>query len=180
MTEVNTALATLLSILGLWFLLVLFRDYCVDRFREDLFSLRQDLFDYAAESGVNFDDPAYGMLRSTMNGVIQFGHRLGLLEILASYFTVRKSGPSGGVFSFWSVWEKRLGTLPQQERKKLLEFHLKMHLLVVKHLLLSSPIMWLLIVVTAGFILTKSAFSKLRLQPTLNGLDSAAFRASES
>jgi len=44
----------------------------VDRYRESLFTLRDELFDYMWRNGVSFDLPAYRLMRDFLNGAIRF------------------------------------------------------------------------------------------------------------
>lgn len=49
-----------------------YRRYRVDKTRYDLFVIRDRLFDVAAEGAlVDFDHPAYGMTRTTLNGMLR-------------------------------------------------------------------------------------------------------------
>src|SRR6266566_4122568 len=85
-----TALGTTLSSLGLWVLFQwLYRDYRVDLFRQRVFALRAELFEVGASGKISFDDPAYRMLRSMMNGYIRFAHRISLPLLLFG----ARSGP---------------------------------------------------------------------------------------
>jgi hypothetical protein len=43
----------------------------LDRFRQDVFGLRDELWDFAASGQISFDDPAYRLLRQLMNGFIR-------------------------------------------------------------------------------------------------------------
>ena len=86
MTEIQlaTALTSCLSLAGLWVLLFkLYPDYCVDRFRQDMFDLRADLFD---DGQIARGHPAYRLLRQTMNGFIRFGHRVNLLHAMLFFW----------------------------------------------------------------------------------------------
>ena len=78
-TEVVTSLV---SLAGLLVLLRLYRDYSVDRFREEMFALRDEMFDFAASGGIAFGSPAYGRLRLTMNGFVRRAPRMRLMEIV--------------------------------------------------------------------------------------------------
>src|SRR5437870_7065311 len=42
-----------------------------DAFRERLFGMRDELFDYMWKSGLSYDLPAYGRLRRALNGMIR-------------------------------------------------------------------------------------------------------------
>ena len=59
-----------LGVLGYGYLGV-YRRTSVDRYREDLFTLRDDLFDYMWKNGISFDLPAYRLLRQLLNGAIR-------------------------------------------------------------------------------------------------------------
>ena len=62
-----------------------------DVFREQLFTIRDDLFDYALARGLSFRDPAYVALRSSLNGMIrsaeQGGFNLSVAIICLRPFT---------------------------------------------------------------------------------------------
>ena len=72
---------------------VFWRNYRIDKFRDQLFALRNELFDYAAQGGVSFDEPAYGILRNTMNGLLRYAERISFTHaILAN--VVQRFRPS--------------------------------------------------------------------------------------
>ncbi|MHB1607407.1 MAG: hypothetical protein ACYCXX_02005 [Acidiferrobacter thiooxydans] len=78
----NTAL-----LVGLWWLwFVGYRDYLVDRTRQDLFRIRDDLFDRAAAGEIGFDVEAYKVTRATLNGMIHYAHELSVLRVLLTAF----------------------------------------------------------------------------------------------
>jgi hypothetical protein len=47
----------------------------LDRYRQDLFELRDSLFDLMWENGYSYSTPAYRSLRSAFNGSIRFAHK---------------------------------------------------------------------------------------------------------
>jgi len=146
--ELSTILASLVSILGLWCLLFwLYRDYCVDRFRQKMFALRDDLFDAAAGGLFPFDHPAYGLLRSTMNGFIRFGHRLTLLQVVLFTLSSVQEVKQAGNDEFSETWEKALKSLTPEQARAIKEFEARMHLSVFEHLVIGSPILVVTIVV---------------------------------
>lgn len=49
-----------------------------DRYREDLFTIRDELFDYMWQNGIPFDLPAYRQLRDALNGAIRVADMPGL------------------------------------------------------------------------------------------------------
>lgn len=48
----------------------------LDSFRQKMFVVRDELFDYAASGKIEFNDPAYRLLRQSMNGHIRYAHQL--------------------------------------------------------------------------------------------------------
>lgn len=156
--------STGVSLLGLiWLWLWLFPDYFVDRFRQQLFALRDQLFDCAADGVVPFDHKAYGLLRSTMNGLIRFGHKLDIMQVVIFSLTSR----SGREFS--EDWQQALESLDPDARAKHDEVLRKVHLIVLRHLVMSSPLLWIAVFpllsgkVAAWFIarLSKGLFVRL-------------------
>lgn len=55
---------------------VMYRRMKVDRFREDLFTLRDEVFDYMWKNDLPYDHPAYVVMRTNLNGAIRFSERL--------------------------------------------------------------------------------------------------------
>lgn len=163
MNESVVALASITSIFGLWVLVFwVYCDYRVDSFRQDMFALRDSLFDQAADGKIAFDTPAYGLLRTTMNGFIRFGHRLTLPSFLCIAFALRGSNSRQTNTPFSRRLAASLGALDREQRHLLLDYHRKMNILLVRHLLLSSPLLVLSVFVpllvsfTAGAMVGKA------------------------
>jgi hypothetical protein len=53
----------------------------VDRYRQYLFEVRDDLFIYAAKGQIGFDHRAYKDLRMMLNGSIRFADRIGFIYV---------------------------------------------------------------------------------------------------
>jgi hypothetical protein len=171
-------LSSLFSIAGLWWLLFwLYRDQRIDRFRQEVFDLRDNLFDLAVAGAVRFDDPAYGMLRSTMNGFIRFGHRISLLQFLLFAF-LRESGDlmrSGRWFE--EHWKTHVAGLVPEVRDTLERLRLRLDLAVLKHVVLSSPLLVVSLVIPLAFWLLAEYFSTAmtaQLRRPLDRMDTAA------
>src|ERR1035438_863123 len=56
----------------------------IDSFRQNMFALRDELFDYASSGKISFSDPAYRLLRQSMNGFIRHAHRLTFFQIVTN------------------------------------------------------------------------------------------------
>jgi hypothetical protein len=195
-----TAVASTLSLLGIWLLYCWFyRDYRVDLFRQRLFKLRDSLFDYAESGQVSFDHPAYGMLRSTLNGFIRFGHRFGFLQILIFVFRIRADDlEAAGEMGFQAKWTTLTRDLPAPVREKLNGMLIEMHVIVTDQLVFTSPILLATLVPVVSwavlFVLLKtmreSIVRRLKTSPLyrpyrafrsrlIDPVDSAALEAGE-
>lgn len=74
-----------------------------DYTRQELFTLRDELFDYAADGHISFDDEAYLTTRTMINGVIRFTHSVSLtnwLMMLLCNYSNEKNYASKFTFSF--------------------------------------------------------------------------------
>lgn len=133
-----TAVATsLVSLAGFLVLLRLYRDYSVDRFREEMFALRDEMFDFAAAGGIAFGHPAYGRLRLTMNGFARRASRLGLMEIVLFRLLSRRDRSE--IARFDADGEKALDGLDDTSRRRWNDFRNRMHRVVIAHLF-RSPV----------------------------------------
>ena len=177
--EIGTALLTWVSIAGLWWLFFWrYRALRVDEFRQKMFALRDQLFDEAAAGLIQFDHPAYGMLRSTMNGFIRFGHKLGWLgAFLFSMSCWNEKTISDQHSSNRERWEYALATLNSESRNRLQDFSNKMNFLVLEFLVVSSPITVFTVVVPAIFFVFaqyRISLMLTRFRNPLERIDSAA------
>lgn len=140
-----TALISVLALL-LWFLPIA----RLDRFRQDLFEIRDELFDYAASGNIGFDDPAYRLLRQLMNGFIRYAHQITFFRIVVT--SIMWMTFEGKPKSEWA--DKLEGALKcvknEQVRKDLNEFHNRVCSLVSRRIVTGSP--FLLAVVILGTI----------------------------
>ncbi|SRR6266496_1798803 len=132
---VALALSSIVSLMGLWCLVAwLYRDYCMDLFRQGMFKLRDQLFDEAHAGRISFSHPAYGLMRTLTNGFIRFGHRLTFLHLLAANMFV-DSGPGP---TFESRWKAVAADLDPQTREMLNGYLQTLNLLVIEHVVRGS------------------------------------------
>lgn len=81
MNELHTLL--LLLILAIYFVwLHYYKKYQLDLYRQDIFRIRDDLFLFAAQGNISFDNDAYILARTYLNGSIRFAERSSLLRII--------------------------------------------------------------------------------------------------
>ncbi|HEY5328821.1 MAG TPA: hypothetical protein VIJ79_02965 [Acidobacteriaceae bacterium] len=144
-TETQLANVLQLYALGLFWAFLFFKmiPYArLDGFRQKMFAVRDELFDYAADGNIAFSHPAYVLLRRQMNGFIRYGHQLTVFRCLMTVVThkVSDDAPEGG----WSSeWKKALDSIKDDSvRKKLEDFHNRGMRLTIKRLLFGSPLLW--------------------------------------
>src|SRR5687767_14055442 len=115
------AIQIAVSLVGLWLLaFVLCPEYGVHAFRQRLFKLRAELFDYASAGAISFDHPAYGLLRLRMNDLIRFAHRFTSLQFLF-VLTFNKHIPHA--VEPLQRWQQAVSTVESEDvRKRLIEF----------------------------------------------------------
>lgn len=177
MTPTAPLFLSLAAIAGLWYLVFwLYRDLRVDIFRQELFALRDEVFDYAAAGHISFEAPAYGLLRSAMNGFIRFGHRFNALQVLIFALLNGRDGlPHAERFD--RVWSTALNSLDQETKGALIDFRSRMHQLVFKHVILSSPLLVASLVIPLGAwiagLFCRSLIARV-LRGRLDEIDSAA------
>jgi hypothetical protein len=83
MNEMGNILLTGFGLVLLWLVFYYgWRPYRIDRVRNDLFALRDELFIFAANGGVSFNDPAYRSLRNRINALVRNAHIISLSRIM--------------------------------------------------------------------------------------------------
>ena len=143
--QLSIAIQTLLSsIVFVFVLFSLWPRQRVDLFRQQMFALRDELFDFALEGNIDFNDPAYTQLRELMNGFIRYAHNLTAYRALVSF--LRWKCTSREPIKGWAVsWEQALSSVPDKNVKtKLEEFRSKASMLAMSQLILSPALLVIL------------------------------------
>lgn len=131
-------------------------------FRQRMFILRDELFDYAADGNISFSDPAYRLLRQSMNGFIRYGHQLTLFRIVVNTIRMKvvREEPE---WVWYSKWEPALKNLKRDDvRDKLLEFHARSNNLAIDHLVFGSPVLLVLVIVAMSLDLISSGWHSVK------------------
>jgi len=137
----NLILFYMLLVLIWWLFAFVYKDYMVDCTRQRLFTIRDELFDYAANHEISFNDDAYVTTRAMLNGVIRFTHNISLTRFLIMNLVVGKDKAYSENFSReFSLAIKKLNSKRQQDIIK--NAIIKMHFAVVLHLLNTSPVLF--------------------------------------
>lgn len=145
MTELQMANLLEFSIIAAFWVLVIFKllpEARLDAFRQSMFAVRDELFDFAADGNVAFDAPAYVLLRQQMNGFIRYAHHLTAFRMLLTVVMhkIARDPESSG----WrKEWEKNLALIDDDSVRASLErFHERALMLAVKRLITGSPLLW--------------------------------------
>jgi hypothetical protein len=141
-STIFTVAYSVVSLLGLWYLVFwLYRGYSVDAFRQDMFDLRDDLFDAARTGLISFDHPAYGLLRSTINGFIRFGHRFTIGQFLFMMLLIKRKDLET-IADFDQEWDESISDLNQNTVHCLENFKARMDRIAIKQLIMGTPEFW--------------------------------------
>ena len=183
-----------------WFALLLlwmlyfwgYRDYRLSLFRRQLFALRDELFDLAQTNELNFNDRAYGQLRTTINGTIQFGHQLGFFGLLFKYLLLRNEPQLNVISEAYSAsWENACSELTPSAREKVKALRQRLHFYIAQQVVFTSFILFATLMALAFSLLVrclqrrfmwyaKKIMSKSKVHTLVDILDSAAaLRASK-
>ena len=121
------------------------RRYRIDALRDRLFLLRDELFDYALSSELSFGDPAYVMLRRSINSMLRFAHKISFTRtLLVAVLTYRVTNRD--ILSDYDrEWEDALSGLENDEyRQKIKDLHEKVLLTVGQHMAIGA-IPWMFV-----------------------------------
>lgn len=181
---VVTAVSTTISLLMLWTLVHwLYRRYRVDLFRQKIFALRDELFDLGRAGVIDFDHPAYGLLRTTMNGFIRFGHRIAFLNLVLGRWGLEMYGKDPEAFQ--RAYKEACRDLTEEQQEKLNRLWMKVDFVVLEQLVFSSPLllvtmvplMFLVIIHLLGEAMISRVVSRWRVRRNIiEPLESLALR----
>jgi hypothetical protein len=141
--------------ISLWYgFFFLYKQLVLDYFRQRMFELRDSMFDLAADGIISFDDPAYGLLRKTINGFLRFGHRISFIELFIAIF-VMKNDPvyKDKRISFHRKMGQALHSLPEDKARIYKGYRNRMNEIVIIQLLCSSPVS--IIAICIGLVIMK-------------------------
>jgi hypothetical protein len=161
LTEQATIIFSLISLALIWvFFFWVYRDYCVEDFRQKVFALRDELFDTAASEKIPFNHKGYGRLRLTMNGAIRFAEDISFGQvILMSYFN--RNSPL--LETYKNEFDREIKSLPVQEKKIVIDFQERLDDLLIEYLLTISPMMFFILMpLILIYLPLKSAYAWMK------------------
>jgi hypothetical protein len=134
----------------------------LDTFRQHMFIVRDELFDYAASGSIGFNDPAYRLLRQSMNGFIRYAHQLTFFRLclMIMHWKIFSDKPE---LSWAQKWERALGHVENESvRRDLMNFHARALDLVMSRLVSGSPVLILLLLTAIVTVLLSKGWRSLK------------------
>jgi hypothetical protein len=127
-----------------------------------MFAVRDELFDYAAAGQIGFNDPAYRLLRQSMNGFIRYGHQLTFFRLCLTIMRWRIFDDKPELS--WALkWEHALEHVGNDRViKELREFHTRALSLVIGRLVSGSPVLLALLITAVATILVGKGWHNLK------------------
>ena len=135
--QITAVVSLIVSFVFVSILLRLRVESAIDEFRENMFSLREEMFLYAAREGL-LNDPAYTKLRDIMNGFIRFGHRLSLSYWLSRVVAAKCAGFDSPRTDVLEQWDVAMSALPLSHSREFRNFHSVQMLLVLHYIITRS------------------------------------------
>lgn len=159
MSAIVSASHLVVGLFALWFLYFFcWREYRIDSFRQHLFGVRDDIFDFAASGGIAFDDPAYTTLRDLSNALIRFAHKLTFTRALVILLFGKLTTTDR-----MKDWKRDVESRPEEVRSKLLKAHDQIALATAHFVMAWSPLGWVCVLIAGTIGVLVSVF-KLRLK----------------
>jgi hypothetical protein len=139
-----------------------------DETRQRLFAIRRELFIYMADGRIRPTDPAYVALRSSINSLLLFADRLSFLRLVMDGLLWRRRGAK-----LSADFKNRIMAVEDESvRRDLMGFNDRMLSQMVRHLVWSSPVLWVVLLVVGGVAIP------LRLVADIRGLKAAVIQTS--
>ncbi|HUY95832.1 MAG TPA: hypothetical protein VMU71_11055 [Terracidiphilus sp.] len=165
-TELQLANVLQFSVVVVFGLVVVFKvlpEVQIDSFRQRMFAVRDELFDYAADGNISFEHPAYVLLREQMNGFIRYAHHLTVFRMLMTIaiHKIRKTPPPS--IDWQAQWQRAVDSIGDERvRDRLRKFHFVALNMAMKRLLSGSPLLWAATLIFAVQMLLQGAVKGMR------------------
>jgi hypothetical protein len=140
MTSVGILIKLALYTVVIGILLKLWRDLLVASFRQNVFALRDELFDYAAGGNIGFDNPAYHDLRLAINSVILYAEKITFLRWLVALIA-NKYSPDPIAGKYWKRMMTSLSNLSPKQREYIGSVHMRFQTEIGRYMIYRSPLL---------------------------------------
>lgn len=132
----------------------------MDIHRQELFKIRNNLFDSAAKGEISFDEDAYGIIRSTLNGSINFLNELSVFRFIL-FLAFSKRAKSIEAMDYLKRRQEALDKLPSYKRQIYEQAVKDMHFSILSFMVRSSLILGTLVRIVILFISINNLISFL-------------------
>lgn len=112
--------------------------YRLDKLRDDLFVIRDDLFRAAANGDISFDSDAYKIIRTNLNGMIRFSHDLSFFRFMLVRGEVKKPAGRAIAGEYRNRIAGALEQLTPEQRALIVSVQKKVHDRVLVYLAFNS------------------------------------------
>lgn len=181
MIEYNIVYSLISILFILLFVFWVLQDYFVDKFRQEMFSLRDNLFDEAMNKKIAFNDKPYLMLRTSMNGFIRFGHRLNIWQIIFLNLYAHNGTKDHPTFN--KKMDVFMKDFTEEQKSIFNRYHVLMNFYVLKYAIFSSTLLTLTVITPViFFVAMKIQYVMLTkaYKSFMDRIDSAAFASGKS
>lgn len=171
------AIESLLGLVGLWVAICyLWRDFRTDSYREDIFSVRDEMFLYAVDEDL-FNHPAHTLLRARMNGLLRHGQELTMTRLLILLAVYDRRVCRSESFE---AWERALEELPAKARERFRDFNMKVNVYVAIHVVYLSLFRYLVLRPFATGMSVQHVLKTPHVVKTVEKLESATLDEEEA
>ncbi len=154
----NTEYSIIISILNIMVIFYIiyfgYSKFFIDKYRHNIITLRDHMFDEMIKQGINFDNEAYVLLRTTMNGFIRFGHRLSMWRLIYAFMILKKKSTDKASFS--AKWKNAIEKMPTEQQDFFNRHKFTMEIYTFQYLLLASPELWPFMLLASMWLLIKA------------------------
>lgn len=143
------------------FFYVLWQRYVIDVTRQQLFELRDQLFDLAADGKLSFQSETYKILRKVFNTSIRFAHEADWVHIYVFYITATLKAKGSIYKSAMQIPHLIKHIEDEKVRAEVQKIFIKMHLTLVWHVYRRSLVLLPfvpIVVIVAAFVTLSNRF----------------------
>jgi hypothetical protein len=141
--QIATVLRVAIALSLMLFLFWRFCRYRLEAFRQELFSIRNALFDDAYAGVISFNHPAYQMTRESINSLIRFAHRLNTIQLILLLIVYRRHPEINRYSNFDEELMKQCYHLPREARERILFARHQTQAIVLKYNIPLRLFMWI-------------------------------------
>ncbi|WP_367454082.1 hypothetical protein ABX042_10425 [Snodgrassella alvi] len=146
----------LITLIGLVILSFIYKQYkkaMLEFYRMDIFELRDELFDYAAEGNISFDNESYQLMRTLLNGYLRYAENLDISRFQKYQKAVKEKKLSSDNF-FKQQYSQKSKALTNEQKEKLDKCLQQSALIAATYMVRKS-------IIYCIYLLFKSLFCKL-------------------